>query len=90
MKIAAIVAIIATATMASCQVIAESKPYVYNPNSYGAPTLYHSHESIQQRNELELLQKANDLAEKRFNLEVEHLRQEEIERAKPYGDEIHE
>lgn len=88
MRILTALAVIIAATTASCG--ATAKDYVYGPHSYGAPTLYYSHESIQQRQELELLQKSNEIAEKQFNLEVEQLRREESDRYKPYTDDNHE
>jgi hypothetical protein len=74
------------ALTSSCSVMAVENDY--RPAiRYGSPQLYYSHESIVQRQELELLQKSNEIAKRRFELEVEQLRQEEIERSKPYRDE---
>lgn len=44
----------------------------YNPNSYGAPQLYYSAESIRERQEQELLKESNRIAKERLEVEREH------------------
>lgn len=46
---------------------------IYHPNSYGAPQLYYSAESIRERQEQELLKESNRIAKERLELDREHL-----------------
>lgn len=66
------------------------EPHIYNPSSYGSPTLYYSHESIQERQELELLQRSNEINERRLNLELEQLNMEDAEHERTYEGEVYE
>ena len=52
----------------------------YKPDiQYGSTPLYYSHESIMQRNILEPLNKANDIANERLEIEKEYLRNKELD-----------
>lgn len=45
----------------------------YNPNSYGAPQLYYSAESIRERQEQALLKESNRIAKERLEVDRERL-----------------
>lgn len=47
---------------------------IYNPNSYGAPQLYYSAESIRERQEQELLKESNRIAKERLEVDREQLK----------------
>ncbi|MDP1664058.1 MAG: hypothetical protein Q8L79_02950 [Methylobacter sp.] len=60
-------------------IAADQSGTAYNPNSYGAPQLYYSAESIRERREQELMKESNDIAKERLEVERELLREEKRE-----------
>jgi hypothetical protein len=51
----------------------------YNPNSYGAPQLYYSAESIRERQEQELLKESNRIAKERLEVDQQRIQENKLE-----------